>query len=109
MAAARIFALVERNRLYTRSAKPCLAVLAATHIPSGNKLGALQDRAPPASSVVQCGQRVALIGIVIAHAGHSFETGSFSVGRFILLIPRTSRKTAKATIAKLITRVMKLP
>ena len=106
MAAARIFALVERNRLYTRSAKPCLAVLAATHLPSGNRLGAPQDRVPPASSVVQCGQRVALIGIVIAQAGHSFV---FCAGCFTRLIARTRRNTAPATIKKLIIRVMKLP
>jgi hypothetical protein len=59
---------------------------------------------------VQCGQRVALIGIVIAQAGQSFVTGSaLGPGRFSLLIPRTSRKTAKATIKKLMNRVTKFP
>jgi len=33
------------------------------------------EAALPESSVVQCGQRFALIGIVIAHAGQSFVTG----------------------------------
>jgi len=38
--AARILSVVVRNRLYTRSAKPCLAVLAARHLPSEDKLSA---------------------------------------------------------------------
>jgi hypothetical protein len=62
------------------------------------------------SSVVQCGQRVALLGIDIAHAGQSFTTGSaFGFGRFILLIPRMTRKMQNATMRKLITNVMKFP
>jgi hypothetical protein len=68
----------------------------------------LTERAKPENSVVQCGQRVALIGIVIAQAGHSFETGVFE-SRFSLLIARTSRKTAPATIRKLMSSVTKLP
>ena len=64
-----------------------------------------------AISVVQCGQRVALIGIVIAQAGQSFETGPLrpASARFILLIARTTRKMQNATMRKLIIRVMKLP
>jgi hypothetical protein len=52
-----------------------------------------------------------LIGIVIAQNGQSFETGAAApgFGRFILLKARTIRKTANATITKLITREMKLP
>ena len=62
------------------------------------------------SSLVQWGQRVALIGIVIAQAGHSFETGAaVGVGRFILFTPLTMMKIAKATIRKFINSVMKLP
>ena len=68
-----------------------------------------QPRAP-LNSLVQCGQRVALIGIVMAHAGQSFETGSAAgAGRFIWLIAFTTRKMAKATMRKSISRVMKLP
>lgn len=63
-----------------------------------------------AKSVVQCGQRVALIGIDIVHAGQSFATGSeFGFDRFVLLIARTSRKIQKATMRKLMTSVTKLP
>ena len=62
------------------------------------------------SSVVQCGQRVALIGIVIAHAGQSFETaGAPGAGRFILFIALTTRKMQDAMIRKLIISVMKFP
>ena len=63
----------------------------------------------PESSVVQCGQRFALIEIFIAQAGHSFLSGSFSAGCLSLLIARTSKKTAHATMKKLISNVMKLP
>jgi len=38
--AARILPVVERYGLYTRSAKPCLALLAARYFPSGGKLNA---------------------------------------------------------------------
>ncbi len=42
-------------------------------------------RAFPAISDVQCGQRVAFIGIVIEQYGQSFETGAAAgLGRFIL-------------------------
>jgi hypothetical protein len=59
---------------------------------------------------VQCGQRVALIGIVIAQAGHSFETGAAAAdGLFNWFIALTTRKMQKATMMKLITRVMKFP
>src|SRR6266571_8494694 len=61
-----------------------------------------QARGDPESSVVQCGQRVAFIGMVVAHAGQSFVTGSACDGCLSLLIPRTSRKIAAATIRKLI-------
>jgi len=62
------------------------------------------------SSVVQCGQRLAFIGIVIAQAGQSFETaGASGAGRFILFIALTTRKMQHATIRKLITSVMKFP
>jgi hypothetical protein len=61
------------------------------------------------SSVVQYGQRCALIGTCIAQAGHSFLSGSFLAGCLSLLIARTSRKTAPATIRKLIISVIKLP
>jgi hypothetical protein len=62
------------------------------------------------NSVVQCGQRVALIGIDIAHAGQSFTTGSSSgLGFFSLLIPLTTRNMQNATMTKLIVTVMKLP
>jgi preprotein translocase subunit SecG len=59
---------------------------------------------------VQCGHRVALIGIVIAQAGQSFDTGAaFGAGRFIWLTAFTTRKMQNATITKLITKVIKLP
>jgi hypothetical protein len=59
---------------------------------------------------VQCGHRVALIGIVIAQAGQSFETGAaVGDGLFNLFIALTTRKIQKATMMKLITRVMKFP
>jgi hypothetical protein len=59
---------------------------------------------------VQCGQRVALIGIVIAQVGHSFETGpAMGDGLFNLFIALTTRKMQKATMMKLITRVIKFP
>jgi hypothetical protein len=62
------------------------------------------------NSLVQCGHRVALIGIVIAHAGQSFDTaGAFGAGRFIWLTAFTTRKMQKATVTKLIRKVMKLP
>src|SRR5260370_24617303 len=67
------------------------------------------EAALPESSVVQCGQRFALIGIVIAQAGHSFLSGSFSPVFLRLLIARTSRQTAPATIRQLISSVMKFP
>jgi hypothetical protein len=52
---------------------------------------------------VQCGQRVALIGIDIVQAGQSFATGAAAgAGRFIRLIAFTTRKMQKATIRKLI-------
>jgi hypothetical protein len=60
-------------------------------------------------SDVQCGQRVALIGIVIEQNGHSFETGS-GPGDFLkLLIARTKRKMQNATMRKLTTSVTKAP
>jgi len=50
---------------------------------------------------VQFGQRLALIGIVEQHSGHSFVVGSAAGGpffsRFICL---TTKKMAKATMAK---------
>jgi hypothetical protein len=53
---------------------------------------------------------VALIGIVIAHAGQSFETGAaVGDGLFNLFIAFTTRKIQKATITKLIARVTKFP
>ena len=62
------------------------------------------------SSVVQWGQRVALIGIVIAQAGQSFEAaGAPGAARFILFIALTTRKMQNAMIRKLITSVMKFP
>jgi len=64
----------------------------------------------PLSSLVQCGQRVALIGIDMAQAGQSFATGAaVGEGRFNLLIAFTTRKMQKATIRKLIRTVMKFP
>ena len=62
-------------------------------------------------SEVQCGHRVALIGIVIEQNGHSFETGAAEpgFGRFRLLIARTRRKMENATIRKLMTSVTKAP
>ena len=67
-------------------------------------------RASPAISDVQCGQRVALIGIVIEQNGQSFETGvGVGLGRFILLTARTSRKMQNATMRKLTIKVMKVP
>ena len=87
-------------------------------MPATSQLTALYDMPPAAvcedalleSSVVQCGQRVALIGIVIAHAGQSFETaGAPGAGRFILFIALTTRKMQNAMIRKLIISVMKFP
>ena len=50
----------------------------------------------PVRSLVQCGQRVALIGIDIVHAGQSFATGAaVGDGFFILFIPFTNKKNAK--------------
>jgi len=63
-----------------------------------------------ASSDVQCGQRLALMGIVIEHKGQSLETaGASGAGFFILLSARTIRKMQNATIKKLTTNVTKLP
>jgi hypothetical protein len=70
----------------------------------------IYTRAEPESSVVQCGQRVALTGIDIAQAGQSFATGGApGEGRFILFTALTTRKMQKATMIKLMTRVIKLP
>ena len=64
----------------------------------------------PANSVVQCGQRVALIGMVIWQAGQSLVMGAASaVGRFILFTALTTRKMQNATMMKLMSRVIKLP
>ena len=64
----------------------------------------------PAISEVQCGQRVALIGIVIEQKGQSFDTGAlFDDGLFILFTALTTRKMQNATIKKLIVSVMKFP
>src|SRR5207302_6636139 len=60
------------------------------------------------SCVVQWGQRTAFTGIFIAQVGHSFEVGSASGAPLSLLIARTSRKTAPATMRKLIASVRKL-
>ena len=50
------------------------------------------------------------MGIVITHAGQSFETGgAFGAGRFILLTAFTTRKMQTATMTKLIMSVIKLP
>jgi hypothetical protein len=66
--------------------------------------------AAPESSVVQCGQRVALIGIDIVQAGQSFATGgAVGDGRFILFTALTSRKMQKATMTKLMINVTKFP
>ena len=62
------------------------------------------------NSVVQCGQRVALIGIDIVQAGQSFTTGAaVGDGFFILLIILTMRKMQNAMITKLIVVVIKFP
>ena len=61
---------------------------------------------------MQCGQRVALIGIDERQYGHSLTTGAaagFSSPRRILFTARTIRKTTKATIRKLITALKKRP
>ena len=63
-----------------------------------------------ANSVVQCGQRLAFIGMVIAQAGQSFSTGAaVGDGFFILFIAFTTRKMQNATIRKLMINVIKLP
>jgi hypothetical protein len=50
------------------------------------------------------------MGIVIAHAGQSFDTGfAFAAGRFIWLTAFTTRKMQNATMMKLIITVIKLP
>ena len=70
----------------------------------------IQTHAEPESSVVQCGQRVALIGIDIVQAGQSFATGgAVGDGFFILFIAFTTRKMQKATMTKLMISVIKLP
>ncbi len=63
----------------------------------------------PENSVVQCGQRVALIGIDIMQAGQSFDTGSAAGDLFKLFIAFTTRKIQKATIRKLMIKVTKFP
>jgi len=57
-------------------------------------------------SEVQLGHRVALIAMVLKQKGHSLVVGSAggtASFRCRLLIPLISRKTAKATIKKLMT------
>jgi len=84
--------------------------LSANPIFYGTPSAAGYEDALRGSSVVQCGQRVALIGIVIAQAGQSFETaGASGAERFILFIALTTRKMQNATTRKLITSVMKFP
>ena len=59
---------------------------------------------------MQCGQRVALIGIDIVQAGQSLATGAaVGDGFFILFIALTTRKMQNATMIKLITSVKKFP
>ena len=60
--------------------------------------------------MVQCGQRVALIGIDIVQAGQSFDTGVLvGDGFFILFIALTTRKIQKAVIRKLMTIEIEFP
>lgn len=61
---------------------------------------------------VQCGQRVAFSGIVDPQYWHSLADGGggpASSFRRKALMPLISRKTAKATIRKLMTAFTKMP
>ena len=54
------------------------------------------------SSLVQCGQRIALIGIDIVQTGQSFATaGAVADGRFNLLIAFTTRKVTEGDDEKI--------
>src|SRR5436305_10540858 len=69
----------------------------------------LQARAA-LNSLVQCGQRVALIGIDMVQAGQSFATaGASGLGFFIRLKARTIKKIANATMRKLMMSEIKFP
>src|SRR5581483_12527190 len=62
------------------------------------------------SSAVHCGHRVARNGIVDVQYGHSFVVGDAGAGAlFSRLIWRTSMKTTKETITKLITVFTNMP
>lgn len=64
------------------------------------------------NSEVQNAQRVALMGIVEKQCGQSFVVGSSggaSSSRLSLLMPRMVRKTAKATMTKLMIVFMNIP
>jgi hypothetical protein len=59
---------------------------------------------------VQCGQRVALIGIDIVQAGQSFATGAAAgAGRFIRLIAFNHQKNAEGDDQEIDQDVMKFP
>src|SRR5512139_145166 len=56
------------------------------------------------SCEVQFGQRLAGMGMAVQQKGHSFVVGAAAgagASRFILFMPRITRKIAKATIRKL--------
>ena len=63
------------------------------------------------SAEVQCGQRVALIGIAVKQKGQSLVVGSAGASSCFssLFIVRTSMKTANATMVKLTTELMNTP
>ena len=63
------------------------------------------------SAEVQFGQRVALIAIVLMQKGHSFVVSSAAAGFSICSLFKLlmSRKTAKATMRKLITELINSP
>ncbi len=72
----------------------------------------LPNRYAALSSEVQCGQRVALMGMLKRQYEHSLVEGAAGAGfgwRCILLICRTSKKIANATIRKSITVLRNSP
>lgn len=77
-----------------------------------SKLGNITATYGNDSSAVQYAQRVALIAIVEKQCGHSLVVGSgggASSSLLSLFTPRTSKKTEKATMRKLVTVFKKMP
>ncbi len=62
--------------------------------------------------LVQCGQRLAASGMFMAHCGQGFSVGAAAgagCSRLSVFMPRTTKKSTKATIVKLMTVLRKRP